>query len=239
VPNGRDEEGRETFEWIEGDVPVPPYPAWSLTDEALASVGRMLRRYHDAVRSFAPASAVAWSDELADPCGGPTVCHNDASPENVVFRDGEAVALLDFDLAARGRPVWDLANTARMWIPLRPPELAGERAHLDPLHRLAVLAAGYSLDDRDHQPLVDAILLSSSSALASSNAACVPVSQPSSRRGNNAAARPETIASSPGSTRPANRSFERSQASTRSRHHKPSSAISWTYADTPHFLKIV
>jgi Phosphotransferase enzyme family len=160
VPSGRDEEGRETFEWIEGDVPVPPYPSWSLTDEVLASVGRLLRRYHDAVRSFAPASAVAWSGELADPCGGPIVCHNDVCPENVVFRDGEGVALLDFDLAAPGRPVWDLANTARMWIPLRPPELAGERAHLDPFHRLAVLAAGYGLDDREHQPLVDAIILS-------------------------------------------------------------------------------
>jgi Ser/Thr protein kinase RdoA (MazF antagonist) len=158
VPSGRDEEGRETFEWIEGDVPVPPYLPWSLTDEALASVGRLLRRYHDAVRSFAPTPGLAWSDELADPCGGLIVCHNDVCPENVVFRNGEAVALLDFDFAAPGRPVWDLAHAARMWIPLRPPELAGERAHLDPFHRLAVLASGYGLDSVEHQPLVDAIV---------------------------------------------------------------------------------
>jgi Phosphotransferase enzyme family len=159
VPSGRDEEGRETFEWIAGDVPVPPYPTWSLTDEALASVGRLLRRYHEAVSSFAPPPDLSWSDELADPCGGPIVCHNDVCPENVVFRNGEAIALLDFDLAAPGRPVWDLAHTARMWIPLRPPELAGE-PHLDPFHRLAVLTAGYALDSREHQPLVDAIVIS-------------------------------------------------------------------------------
>ena len=159
VPSGRDEEGRETFEWIEGDVPVPPYPTWSLTDKALASVGRLLRRYHEAVSSFAPPPDLPWSDELADPCGGPIVCHNDVCPENVVFRNGEAIALLDFDVAAPGRPVWDIAHTARMWIPLRPPELAGERSHLDPFHRLAVLAAGYGLDSRDHQPLVDAIVI--------------------------------------------------------------------------------
>src|SRR5436190_3727225 len=114
----------------------------------------------EAVRSFAPLPGLAWSDELADPCGGRIVCHNDVCPENVVFRSGEAVALLDFDLAAPGRPVWDLANTARMWIPLRPPGLAGERAHLDPFQRLAVLAAGYGLDSREHHALVDAILLS-------------------------------------------------------------------------------
>jgi aminoglycoside phosphotransferase (APT) family kinase protein len=81
-------------------------------------------------------------------------------PGNVVFRNGEAIALLDFDLAAPGRPVWDLAHTARMWIPLRPPELAGERSHLDPFHRLAVLTAGYGLDSRERQPLVDAIVIS-------------------------------------------------------------------------------
>jgi hypothetical protein len=47
-----------------------------------------------------------------------------------------------------------------MWIPLRPPELAGERAHLDPFHRLAVLAAGYGLDRVEHRSLVDAIVVS-------------------------------------------------------------------------------
>jgi Ser/Thr protein kinase RdoA (MazF antagonist) len=158
VPTGPDDEGKETFEWIEGDVPVPPYPEWSLTNEALASVGRLLRRYHEAVRSFSPPPDLSWSKELADPNGGPIVCHNDVCPENVVFRGGEAFALLDFDLAAPGRPVWDLAHTARMWIPLQPPELAGERGHLDPFQRLAVLAASYGLPSAEHRSLVEAII---------------------------------------------------------------------------------
>jgi hypothetical protein len=50
VPTGRDEEARETFRWIEGEVPVPPYTEWSLTDDVLASAGQLLRRYHDAGR---------------------------------------------------------------------------------------------------------------------------------------------------------------------------------------------
>jgi hypothetical protein len=160
VPTGRDEEGRQTFRWIHGDVPVPPYPEWSLTDDALESVGRLLRRYHDAVRSFSPAPHMHWSDELADPQGGPIICHNDVCPENVVFRGGQAVALLDFDFAAPGRPIWDLAQTARMWIPLLPPELSRERADLDPFRRLALLAHAYDLASREHRPLVEAIITS-------------------------------------------------------------------------------
>ena len=161
VPAGRDEVGRETFRWIEGLVPVPPYPEWSLTDDVLTSVGRLLRRYHGAVHSFSPPPHLHWSDELTDPEGGPIVCHNDVCPENVVFRNGEAAALLDFDLAAPGRPVWDLAQTARMWIPLRPPELSGERAHLDPFRRLTILAGAYGLRSSEHSPLVEAIIASS------------------------------------------------------------------------------
>ncbi len=160
VPAGRAEDGRETFRWIEGDVPVPPYPEWSLTDGALASVGRLLRRYHEAARSFSPPAHAKWSDEVADPAGGPIVCHNDVCPENVVFRDGEAVALLDFDLAAPGRPLWDVAQAARMWIPLIPAEVSADRADLYRFRRLAVLAHAYGLAGEEHRPLVDAIITS-------------------------------------------------------------------------------
>jgi Ser/Thr protein kinase RdoA (MazF antagonist) len=58
---------------------------------------------------------------LADPRGGALVCHNDVCPENVVFRDDQAIAILDFDFAAPGRRVWDLTMAARTWIPLVPP----------------------------------------------------------------------------------------------------------------------
>lgn len=46
------------------------------------------------------------------------VCHNDVCLENVVFRDGVAVALLDFDFAAPGRPLHDIASFARMCVPV-------------------------------------------------------------------------------------------------------------------------
>jgi aminoglycoside phosphotransferase (APT) family kinase protein len=80
-------------------------------------------------------------------------------PENVVFRDGIAVALLDFDFAAPGRPIWDLAHMARMWCPLRPPELVVDgMADLDPFRRLRVLAQAYGLLPDDNAEFVAAIV---------------------------------------------------------------------------------
>ena len=117
-PIGVDPDGRERLRFIEGDVALPPYPAWAQTDEALASIARLMRRYHDAAAAFVPGPGHTWSDEMADPESGTIVCHNDVCLENVVFRDGEAVGLLDFDFAAPGRPVFDLACFARMCVPI-------------------------------------------------------------------------------------------------------------------------
>ena len=61
---------------------------------------------------------LTWNDSLVDPAGGTLVCHNDVEPSNVVFRDGIAVALLDFGFAAPGRPFYDLAHLARLCVPI-------------------------------------------------------------------------------------------------------------------------
>jgi aminoglycoside phosphotransferase (APT) family kinase protein len=84
---------------------------------------------------------------MADPDGGTLICHNDVCPENVVFHDGVAIALLDFDFAAPGRPEHDLSQLAKMWVPLDTEEDAARlgRGGLDPFHRLRVVADGYGL----------------------------------------------------------------------------------------------
>ena len=116
-PVGIDEDGRERLVFIDGEVPVAPYPDWSQSDTTLASIARLLRGLHDAARGFDP-QGLTWDDALADPAGGTLVCHNDVCPENVVFRDGIAVALLDFEFAAPGRPVYDVAHLARLCVPI-------------------------------------------------------------------------------------------------------------------------
>ena len=164
-PLDRSPDGRERFAFIPGDVPLPPFPAWSLTDRALASTAALLRGFHDAQADFVPPPEASWSDEMADPNGGPLICHNDVCPENVVFRDGIAVALLDFDFAAPGRPEHDLSQLAKMCVPLDTDEDATRygRGGLDPFHRLRVTADGYGLPP-DRTEFLDVIAQSMSAS---------------------------------------------------------------------------
>ncbi|MEW2131351.1 phosphotransferase [Streptomyces sp. NPDC005435] len=155
APVGLTADGRERLTFIPGDVALPPFPDWAMTSSALASVGSLLRRLHDAGAAVAVDTHAEWPRDLADPQGGTTVCHNDVCPENVVFRDGRAVALIDFDLAAPGRPLWDIAMTARYWVPLLDPEsAAATHPHgLPTAARLRTLADGYGLPPGDRTEL--------------------------------------------------------------------------------------
>ncbi|HEY7072136.1 MAG TPA: phosphotransferase, partial [Acidimicrobiales bacterium] len=94
-----------------------------------------------------------------DPAGGTLVCHNDVAPDNVVFRDGIAVALLDFEFAAPGRPVYDLAHLARLWVPVED-EYDQGRLSWQPAGRparLRVVADAYGLDRDGRAELLPAL----------------------------------------------------------------------------------
>jgi hypothetical protein len=158
TPIGIDEDGRERLEFVEGEVPVAPYPDWTQSDAALASVARLLRGLHDAARSF-DAADLTWNDALADPAGGTLVVHNDVEPSNVVFRDGIAVALLDFEFSAPGRPIYDLAHLARLWVPIDD-DLDQARLGWRPADRparLRLVADAYGLDQDGRAELLSAI----------------------------------------------------------------------------------
>jgi hypothetical protein len=147
-PIGVDPDGRERLEFIEGDVAYPPYPAWAQTDMALASAAVLVRRLHDASARFVPPPDATWSTEMADPEGGPVICHNDVCLENLVYRNQVAVGLLDFDFAAPGRRLYDLAQFARMNVPMDSDDdavLLGRAPPFDPFRRLRIVADAYGL----------------------------------------------------------------------------------------------
>ena len=150
LPVGVHPDGREELEFIPGDVPLPPYPDWAQTDDALSTVAVLISRFHRTSATIAADGE--WNTEMADPgpfdLGRAIICHNDVCLENVVFRRGEAVALLDFDFAAPGRPLYDLAQFARMCVPVDDPTSAGRLGwhEADRPARLRIVADAYGLD---------------------------------------------------------------------------------------------
>ncbi len=107
----------ETLTYMHGQAAVPPLTEDTLTDAALVSVADLLRRYHQAAASFDPAG-YSWPRPIPARFRTGLVSHNDAHPANLVFRDGRAVALIDFDWAGPGGAAWDFATAARNWAPL-------------------------------------------------------------------------------------------------------------------------
>ena len=146
---GVDQKGRSILTYVEGDVGIPPYPGWVANAELLVSVAELQRRYHDAVASFTPPDDARWNDALASQ-HGPVVGHNDLCVENVVARDGRAVAFIDFDFAAPVDPLWDVAIALRHWVPVRDPvDLDEARCDVDQVARFHAYCDVYGVPATD------------------------------------------------------------------------------------------
>jgi Ser/Thr protein kinase RdoA (MazF antagonist) len=135
----------EVLGYIQGSAATEPLGDWALTEAALASVGILLRDYHHHAGRFDGASR-RWQRPLPRRWQGPLITHNDVNPANVIFRDGAAVALIDFDLAGPGTPAWDLAVTACFWAPLRAAADVDDRRRDVRLQRYRVLLDSYGAD---------------------------------------------------------------------------------------------
>jgi aminoglycoside phosphotransferase (APT) family kinase protein len=163
---GVDAEGRDVLDFVPGDVPSQPVvEAWAATESALTGVAQLLRRLHDASASFTPPPDAFWFGQDLDvalPEGLPPeeqpdiVSHFDVTPQNVVFRDGRAVAVIDFDLARPGARRRDLANTAMYWVPLMPEaDRDPAFAEADVPARLRMFVGAYGADAAQRAGLVD------------------------------------------------------------------------------------
>ncbi|AXK34808.1 trifolitoxin immunity protein [Streptomyces armeniacus] len=152
---GTDDEGREVLSYLPGHVawePPAQQPPAVGSDEGVAEVAALVREFHD----------LTAGTPLAE--GHEVVCHNDLSPKNTVYRarpggdatDGNLhpVALLDWDLAAPGRRVHDVAHVCWQFLRLGPsasdPRAAGARVRL--------VCDAYGLGDSDRAELIEVVL---------------------------------------------------------------------------------
>lgn len=128
-PLGYDPEGREVLSFVAGDVPVAPLPDYATTRGALATLGTLIRRLHDAAEGWIPPADAVWGGIPGVRPAGEVplfdepelVSHMDYCPGNVVFDGGGPAALIDFDLARPTTRVVDLANALYWWAPLIDP----------------------------------------------------------------------------------------------------------------------
>ena len=153
---GIDDQGREMLSYVEGEPGVAPVPAG---DDAVFSIGALLRRMHDAQDGFARPPDAVWQTMVGAPRDGEIICHNDLFWPNLIFRSGKVVALIDWDLASPAPRLHDVASAARFWVPLRPDEhaeawgLPTERRR----ERLLALCEGYGLERRHRTALLQAV----------------------------------------------------------------------------------
>lgn len=164
---GMDLAGREVLTFLAGEVAVRPRPAWLADEARLSSVGGLLRRYDDATVGFAAPDGVTLELPSVPPGLPPApdydtevIGHLDITPENVVFRDAAAYALIDFDLARPASRVDELYSAMLYWAPLNEPQDVDPLLRgLDVPRRCRILADAYGMSDRDRGRLVELAVL--------------------------------------------------------------------------------
>ncbi|MUL44297.1 phosphotransferase [Streptomonospora sp. PA3] len=142
---GTDARGRDVLSFIPGHVAWEPVqPAAVASDASLVRAAALVREFHD----LTSGSALAGDGEV--------VCHNDLAPKNTVYRDMGAglrpAAFIDWDLAAPGRRIDDLAHVCWQFLRLGP-ALADVG---DAARRIGVVCHAYGHADRSD--VVDRIL---------------------------------------------------------------------------------
>lgn len=138
-PLGQDEHGREVLEFVPGEVPWCGHLDLLSPDRAVVAVGRLIRDLHDAVAGFRPPADARWQ-ALISADGAEIIAHHDLAPWNLVVGD-RRWAFIDWDTAAPGTRLWDLAYAAQSFVPLAPGTAIAEAGR-----RLRLLVDAYGLD---------------------------------------------------------------------------------------------
>ncbi len=127
---GIDEQGREILSYLEGES--WPDSGSGLSDDLLAQVARAIRSYHDATAG----------SRLAQGCE--IVAHHELGPHNTIFQEGRLVGFIDWDDAAPGTRLHDLANAIYNYVDVShwANQTAGVQAR-----RIHFMCAAYGWDD--------------------------------------------------------------------------------------------
>lgn len=134
---GIDDEGREVLSYLPGDTLNPSVD--QVSDASLRDAVTWLRRFHDTVQGFEPASNI-WrqGEQPLDKAAGQIICHNDPGLYNWVVIEGDFAGMIDWDRAGPGLPIDDLAFLCWSSVPLM-----RETPLTDAARRLVLAANAY------------------------------------------------------------------------------------------------
>jgi hypothetical protein len=138
---GTDHQGRDILSFIGGHAAwAPSQPSAVTSDASLARAAILVRELHD-LTAGTPLAA-----------GAEVACHNDLSPANTVYRDDGAglrpVAFIDWDLAAPGARIHDVAHLCWQFLGLGPDVTDVAEAG----RRMRLICDTYGLADRSALP---------------------------------------------------------------------------------------
>ena len=144
------EDGVEALRFIPGDSGGDAWQHQRSLD-GVRSAAELLRRVHEASRSFRPPDDAVWAFAPHGPAD--VVCHGDPGPWNFVWEGDRAIALLDWDYAVPGPALEDVAYALEYFTPFRSDEVACDDAdghhHEEPPDRharLVAFATAYGLE---------------------------------------------------------------------------------------------
>lgn len=127
---GIDEQGRNILSYLESQT--WPGSGSNLSDDLLVQAAQIIRRYHD----LTAGSVLAQGHEI--------VAHHELGPHNTIFQEDQLIGFTDWDDAAPGTRLRDLANAVYHYVDVShwACKIADEQAR-----RIHLMCVAYDWDD--------------------------------------------------------------------------------------------
>jgi hypothetical protein len=141
----------ERLSFLEGEVGHYPLKAFMQSDDILVDAAKLLRRFHDLTAEFPIPANAQFQLAVETPADYEVICHNDFAPYNCVFKENKLVGIIDFDTAAPGKRLWDIAYAVYRFVPLVTDShclAMGWETIPNRMDRLKLFCDSYDLEDR-------------------------------------------------------------------------------------------